>query len=132
MTLWADDVLQAARAWYAEVLGIEPYFQRPDAENPAYVEFRLGDHQDELGIIDRRYAPPGCPARSRAGAIVHWHVDDVAAAIAALESKGATVSMPLTVREAGFVTAAVQDPFGNIIGLMYNPHWSAQRRPDSD
>ena len=36
VTLWADD-LPAARAWYTEVLGIEPYFQRPDAENPAYV-----------------------------------------------------------------------------------------------
>jgi predicted enzyme related to lactoylglutathione lyase len=121
VTLWADDVL-AARAWYTEVLGIEPYFQRPDAENPAYVEFRLGDHQDELGIIDRRYAPPGSGAQP-GGAIVHWHVDDVEATIVALEAKGATVYMPLTVREAGFVTAAVQDPFGNIIGLMYNPNW---------
>jgi hypothetical protein len=27
------------------------------------------------------------------------------------------------VREAGFVTAAVLDPFGNVIGLMYNPNW---------
>lgn len=121
VTLWADDV-PAARAWYTEVLGIEPYFQRPDAENPAYVEFRLGDHQDELGIIDRRYAPPGSSTQP-GGAVVHWHVDDVAATIAALEAKGATVYMPLTVREADFVTAAVQDPFGNIIGLMYNPNW---------
>lgn len=53
--------------------------------------------------------------------------DDVTAAIAALEAKGATVYMPLTVREAGFVTAAVQDPFGNIPGLLYNPHWLAHR-----
>ena len=53
--------------------------------------------------------------------------DDVPAAIAALEAKGATVCMPLTLREAGFVTAAVQDPFGNIPGLMYNPHWLAHR-----
>jgi predicted enzyme related to lactoylglutathione lyase len=121
VTLWADDV-PAARAWYADVLGIEPYFQRPDAEIPAYVEFRLGDHQDELGIIDRRYAPPGSRAQP-GGAVVHWHVDDVEATVTALEAKGATVYMPLTVREAGFVTAAVQDPFGNIIGLMYNPNW---------
>jgi predicted enzyme related to lactoylglutathione lyase len=121
VTFWADDV-PAARAWYAEVLGIEPYFQRPDAENPAYVEFRLGDHQDELGIIDRRYAPPGTGAQP-GGAIAHWHVDDVETTIAALEAQGATVYMPLTVREAGFVTAAVQDPFGNILGLMYNPNW---------
>jgi predicted enzyme related to lactoylglutathione lyase len=127
VTLWADDV-PAARAWYTEVLGIEPYFQRPDAENPAYVEFRLGDHQDEMGIIDRRYAPSGSSAQP-GGAIVHWHVDDVAATIAALEAKGAAVYMPLTVRDSGFVTAAVQDPFGNIIGLMYNPNWLQHSAP---
>lgn len=51
-----DDVV-AARDWYAQALGIEPYFQQPDAEAPAYVEFRLGDHLDEFGIIDRRYLP---------------------------------------------------------------------------
>ena len=121
VTLWADDVA-AARAWYTDALGVEPYFQRPDAENPAYVEFRIGDHEDELGIIDRRYAPPGM-GETPGGAVVYWHVDDVAATIAALEARGATALMPLTAREAGFVTAAVQDPFGNILGLMYNPHW---------
>jgi hypothetical protein len=31
---------------------------------------------------------------------------------------------PLTSRgEAGFVTASVVDPFGNILGIMYNPHY---------
>ena len=34
-----------ARDWYAIFLGVEPYFQRPDAVTPAYVEFRLGDYQ---------------------------------------------------------------------------------------
>ena len=52
----AIDVVKA-RDWYALFLGIEPYFQRPDAVTPAYVEFRLGDYQHELGIIDRNYLP---------------------------------------------------------------------------
>ena len=42
----------AARKWYTEFLGVEPYFERP-----GYVEFRIGDHQDELGIIDSAYVP---------------------------------------------------------------------------
>jgi hypothetical protein len=42
-----------ARSWYAQFLGIEPYFVRPEDGPPAYVEFRVGDYQDELGIIDR-------------------------------------------------------------------------------
>ncbi len=44
--------VKKARDWYARFLGVEPYFQRLDADNPAYVEFRLGDYQHELGIID--------------------------------------------------------------------------------
>jgi hypothetical protein len=32
----ADDG-KAARAWYSELLGIAPYFERPDAANPASI-----------------------------------------------------------------------------------------------
>ena len=67
LNIWADDV-PAAADWYAEFLGIEPYFSRPGPDGvPAYVEFRIGDSADELGIIDRRYAPPGAPTRTRRG-----------------------------------------------------------------
>jgi predicted enzyme related to lactoylglutathione lyase len=122
ISLWADDV-KAARAWYSDVLGIEPYFQRPDAEHPAYVEFRLGDYLDELGIVDSRYRPQPA-ATGPGGAIVYWHVDDVAGTRAELLAKGATEYEPLTPRgEGGWVTAAVLDPFGNILGIMYNPHY---------
>jgi catechol 2,3-dioxygenase-like lactoylglutathione lyase family enzyme len=44
ISFWADD-LKAAKKWYTDLLGIEPYFERP-----GYCEFRLGDHQDELGL----------------------------------------------------------------------------------
>ena len=33
----ADDV-RKARDWYAVFLGGDPYFQRPDADNPAYLQ----------------------------------------------------------------------------------------------
>ena len=56
VNFFADDLI-AARDWYADLFGIDAYFQRPDEENPAYIEFRVGDYEDELGIIDRRYAP---------------------------------------------------------------------------
>jgi hypothetical protein len=29
------------------------------------------------------------------------------------------------VREAGFVTGSIVDPFGNVVGLMHSPHWLA-------
>jgi predicted enzyme related to lactoylglutathione lyase len=121
VSYWADD-LKEARRWYTELLGVEPYFERPDAENPAYVEFRIGDAQDELGIIDRKYAPPGGPA-GPGGAVLYWHVDDIEATLARLKAMGATDYQPLTPREAGFITASVVDPFGNILGVMVNPHY---------
>ena len=122
LNLWADDVA-AAVAWYTEFLGVQPYFERrgPDGR-PAYVEFRIGDHQDELGIIDRGYQPPDA-GTGPGGAIMHWHVDDLDATVERLLSMGATQYEPVTPREAGFVTASVVDPFGNVLGVMYNPHY---------
>ena len=122
ISYWADDV-KAARAWYSGLLGIEPYLQRPDADNPAYVEFRLGDYQHELGIIDAKFAPPG-GAVGPGGVVAHWHVDDVAATTERLVAMGAREHQPITSwGPAGFVTASVVDPFGNVLGIMHNPHY---------
>jgi predicted enzyme related to lactoylglutathione lyase len=117
----ADD-LEAAKQWYTELLGSEPYFVRPLDGPPAYVEFRIGDYQHELGIRDRRYAPAAAAA-GPGGAVVYWHVDDVEAALARLKALGAQEYEQLTDRGAGFITASVIDPFGNVLGLMYNPHY---------
>lgn len=113
----------AAAAWYAEVLGIEPYFSRPGPDGRlAYVEFRIGDHQQELGFIDRRFAPAGL-AESPGGALVHWHVDELETAVARLVELGATPLLPITEHGPGFVTASVVDPFGNVLGVMTNVHY---------
>ncbi len=127
ISYWADDV-EAARDWYAELLGIEPYFIRPEQGPPAYVEFRVGDYQDELGIIDRRYAPEGA-AGGPGGAVMYWHVDDVPATFDRLLSMGAREYQPITPREAGWVTASVVDPFGNVLGIVYNPHYLEMLAP---
>ena len=122
ISYWADD-LGTAKRWYTELLGIEPYFERsgPDGR-PAYFEFRVGDYQDELGLIDRRWAPDGSAAEP-GGVIMHWHVDDIEATYETLLSMGATEYQPITPRGEGFVTAAVTDPFGNVLGIMQNPHY---------
>src|SRR5262245_1714970 len=75
VSFWAED-LQAAKQWYTELLGVEPYFQRPDAAHPAYIEFRLGDYAHELGIISKAYAPKGAAA-GPGGAVIYWHVEYV-------------------------------------------------------
>lgn len=120
MVLTADDVAAAAN-WYADYLGMEPYFRQP-AEGPAaYVEFRVGPDEDELGVMDRTYSPAGTAPGS--SSVTYWHVDDVEAAVADLVDRGATVHLPVTPRGPEFVTASVVDPFGNVLGLMYSPHW---------
>jgi predicted enzyme related to lactoylglutathione lyase len=121
LNIFAAD-MKAARDWYTELFGIEPYFQRPDAENPAYIEYRIGDYQHEFGIIDARYAPKAAQP-GPGGAIALWHVDDIETMFEKLQSMGATAYDPITRREADFITASVVDPFGNILGIMYNPHY---------
>lgn len=121
VSFWAADV-KAARKWYTELLGIAPYFERPDAANPSYIEFRLGDYQHELGIIDIKFAPKNAKP-GPGGAVLFWHVDDIQATFRKLLSMGAKEYDPITPREAGFVTASVIDPFGNVLGIMYNPHY---------
>ncbi|WP_026678532.1 VOC family protein [Fictibacillus gelatini] len=116
VSFWTDD-LAAAKNWYSELLGIEPYFERP-----GYAEFRLGDYQHELGLIDSRYAPGGS-STGPAGAVVYWHVDDVTATFKQLLSMGAKEYEAPTERGEGFITASVVDPFGNILGIMYNQHY---------
>lgn len=112
--------LEAAKKWYSEFLGIEPYFNVP-----GYTEFRIGDYLQELGIIDADYAPEGYSVNP-SGAIVHWHVDDLKATLDRLISLGATEFLPITDHSQGkgtFVTASVVDPFGNILGIMTNAHY---------
>jgi hypothetical protein len=91
----------------------------PDSENPAYIEFRLGDYQYELGIIDSKYALKGA-AVGPGSAVVNWHVHDVASTLEKLTAIGAKEYDPVTKRrEAGFNTASVVNPFGNILGIIY-------------
>jgi predicted enzyme related to lactoylglutathione lyase len=118
VSFYATD-LDAAKKWYSGLLGIEPYFNVP-----GYTEFRIGDYQHELGIIDSAYAPAG--TTGPAGAIAYWHVDDLKNTLDKLIAMGATLYQPITDHSGGkqtFVTASVVDPFANILGIMTNVHY---------
>lgn len=122
VNLYVDD-LEAAKDWYAKLLGIEPYFSSQSVGlGPGYYEFRVGDYADELGLVDSRFEPGGRTERP-GGAIVHWHVDDLRGTYEKLLAMGATEYDPPRERTGGFATASVVDPFGNIVGIMTNPHY---------
>ncbi|MGM1063738.1 VOC family protein [Saccharothrix sp. Mg75] len=110
--------LDAAAAWYTELLGTEPYFRVPGG----YLEWRIGDYQHEFGIVNSAYAPHDV-TDAPAGAIAYWAVDDLDATLTRLTELGARPHHPPTVRGEGFVTASVLDPFGNVLGIMTNAHY---------
>ncbi|WP_019666623.1 VOC family protein [Rhodococcoides fascians] len=120
ISFYADDV-DAAGHWYTDILGIAPYFRRDNPDGtPGYIEFRVGDFQHELGIVDRKYAIPGT---SKSESITFWHVDDLAGSLEKLLAAGATLHDEIRARGEGFDTASVVDPFGNVLGIMSNPHY---------
>ncbi|WP_026632437.1 VOC family protein [Dyadobacter alkalitolerans] len=121
ITLFADN-LQEARKWYSNFLEVEPYYLFPNGDNPAYIEFRLGDFEHELGIIDKKFHPTSATDQP-GGVVAFWHVENVESVFAKLIAQGAKEYEKITAREDGFVTASVVDPFGNILGIMYNPHY---------
>jgi len=105
--------LAAARDWYAEVLGVQPYF-----DMPFYVGFSPGGY--ELGLHPVDPSDPEGPS----GHCAYWAVDDIPAAIHRLVACGARlVGQPQDVGD-GIVVATLQDPFGNALGLIDNPHFT--------
>ena len=80
-------------------------------------------YQHELGIIDSKYVPGTESTNGRAGVVVYWHVDDVGTTLEKAVSMGARQLEAPQDRGHGFITATVVDPFGNILGIMYNPHY---------
>jgi predicted enzyme related to lactoylglutathione lyase len=104
--------LARARAWYADVFGITPYF-----DEPFYVGFNVGGY--ELGLDpDTEGSAPG-----PGGSTAYWGVADLDAALARATAGGATIVGPAQDVGEGIRVASVADPFGNVIGLIQNPHF---------
>jgi|ERR1043166_9298539 predicted enzyme related to lactoylglutathione lyase len=105
--------LDKAKAWYSRVLGIAPYF-----DQPFYVGFSVGGY--ELGLDPDASTVPG----GSGGVAVYWGVADAQAALARLLSLGATERSSIQDVGDGIRVATVLDPFGNIFGIIQNPHFS--------
>jgi len=117
--------LTAARAWYADLLGGDPYFVRDE-----YVEWRIGPHDHELGILDVQYAPG--VSTEPAGSVTYWQVDDVEPALADLLARGATVLEDVRDFGGGYRGAVVIDPFGNALGIMQRPTIPTTGAPETN
>jgi predicted enzyme related to lactoylglutathione lyase len=103
--------LARAKDWYRELLGVDPYY-----DSPYYVGFNVAGF--ELGLH-----PASDTKKPGPGVETYWGVasmDEAWARITAAGAKG--VDPPHDVGE-GILVAAVADPFGNVIGLIQNPHF---------
>lgn len=110
VTYQADD-LQRAKDWYSQVLGFAPYF-----DESFYVGFNVGGF--ELGLM-----PSDETIVRGNNAVAFWGVEDIKAAQAKLIELGAEkISDVVNVGESLYV-ATVKDPFGNVFGIIENPHF---------
>jgi catechol 2,3-dioxygenase-like lactoylglutathione lyase family enzyme len=100
----------AAKDWYTRVLGFPPYF-----DQPFYVGFSVGGF--ELGLM------PDADRAGQGGTVAYWGVPNVPAALERLISLGATAFEDAEDVGEGIKVGAVLDPFGNILGVIENPHF---------
>jgi predicted enzyme related to lactoylglutathione lyase len=110
--IYAVSDLQKAKEWYAQALAKEPYF-----DQPFYVGFNVGGY--ELGLDrDTKGVTPGN------NAVAYWGVADAKAAHARLVSLGAREHRAIQEVGEGIVVGSVVDPFGNVLGVIQNPHFT--------
>jgi len=102
--------LAVARSWYKQVLELEPYF-----DQPFYVGFSVGGF--ELGLL-----PEGTPGPG--GTVAYWGVGNADAAFQRLLKLGATLREAVQDVGEGIRVGTVNDPFGNVFGVIENPHFS--------
>ena len=103
--------LAKAKSWYSRILGLELYF-----DQPFYVGFNVGAY--ELGL------DPDPPSSASTGSVVvYWGVVNVDAALKHLLSLGAAEHTNVQDVGEGIRVATVLDPFGNILGVIENPHF---------
>lgn len=104
--------IDAAKEWYSRAFDTQPYY-----EEPFYVGFDIGGY--ELGL-----QPEGTTHLPKTESVVaYWGVEDLIDKYRCLVAAGAIPFEEPRGVGGGISVAKVQDPWGNLIGLIYNPHF---------
>jgi predicted enzyme related to lactoylglutathione lyase len=106
--------LAQAKAWYTAAFGVAPYFDEPD-----YVGFEIGGY--ELGLHPSPHA-----VTIGTNAVAYWGVADIDEALRHLAGQGAALREPAQDVGGDIKVASVADPFGNVIGVIQNPHFKSK------
>jgi lactoylglutathione lyase len=105
--------LEKAKEWYSNAFNIRPYF-----DQPFYVGFNIGGY--ELGLIPEEVKD------KTDNVLTYWGTSDIQNEYQRLLSLEATEHEAPTNVGDDIITAIVKDPWGNVIGLIYNPHFKIQ------
>jgi predicted enzyme related to lactoylglutathione lyase len=97
--------LAAAKAFYGQLLGVEPH-----TENAYYVGFRVGDQ--EIGL------DPNGHRNGTGGPIAFSHVSDIRQSLEHLVGRGGTIQQDVKNVGRGKLVASVKDADGNVVGLL--------------
>jgi predicted enzyme related to lactoylglutathione lyase len=101
-----------AKDWYTKLFETPPYF-----DEPFYVGFNVAGY--ELGL-----QPEDKPTTEKPDTVLtYWGVEDVEKEFKRFIVAGATEHEKPQNVGGEIVVASVKDPWGNIIGLIYNPEF---------
>jgi len=101
-----------AKTWYNNVFQSTPYF-----DEPFYVGYNIAGY--ELGL-----QPEENPTTNKPDSVLtYWGVDNVEKEYQRFIFAGATEHEKPQNVGGEIMVASVKDPWGNIIGLIYNPEF---------
>jgi len=107
--------LDKAKQWYSEVFEVAPYF-----DEPFYVGFNIGGY--ELGL-----QPSDGDANDKdESVLLYWGVQNIGESYNQLINLGATAHQAPQNVGGEIEVATVKDPWGNIIGIIYNPEFKLE------
>lgn len=111
-TIYKVGHIGLAKAWYTRAFQTEPYF-----DEPFYVGFNIGGY--ELGL-----QPEDSPTTNKPDSVLtYWGVEKIEQEYQRLIGLGATPHEPLQNVGGDIVVGSVKDPWGNVIGVIYNPEF---------
>ncbi|GAB4017602.1 VOC family protein [Spirosoma migulaei] len=108
--IYAAPNLSETKEWYTKAFGIAPYF-----DQPFYVGFNIGGY--ELGLDPNAQLVEG-------STLTYWGVSNIEASMQHLLDLGATSHTEIQDVGDEIKVASIHDPFGNVVGLIENPHFS--------
>lgn len=111
-TIYTVPDIAKAKEWYSKAFGTQPYF-----DEAFYVGFNIGGY--ELGL-----QPEEELVKTKTSNVVaYWGVDDLNSVFNHFLDSGATGNEEPQDVGGEIKVATVKDPWDNVIGLIYNPHF---------